>query len=209
MPNHVASVLELHGDSDQIQNLINKVEVKGEDGETTYNFDNLYPVPEELTRVSSPVKIISEEEFARKTAEVDERNKKFPGMSFGYPITEAQNRELLDKYGSNNWYDWRLKHHGTKWGLYNVIRTSDATFHYNTAWSPAREFFLHVSKDFPDVKFVTRFADEGGGFVGSETYKNGKVEESTDYDWDSEGGITIRQEVGYYYDEDEEEVEEE
>ena len=104
-----------------------------------------------------------------------------------------------------SWYTWRVDNWGTKWDCYDVEDWSDNEIRYFTAWSPASNFFLHVSMQYPDLTFHHAFADEGGGYVGEQTIKEGKVDEEHWPDWDSEAGIALRDTLGVYYPEDENE----
>jgi len=108
-----------------------------------------------------------------------------------------------------SWYTWRVENWGTKWDCYDVGGWDDNKITYFTAWSPATNFYLHVSMQYPDLTFHHAFADEGAGFLGEETIKEGKVENSHNYDWGSEAGIALRDELGVYYPEDEEGEDEE
>lgn len=118
----------------------------------------------------------------------------------------------------DDWYNWRCKNWGTKWNAYDVgnwinYDTSSTlngnseknnSIHYNTAWSPATPFYLHVSKSYPELSFTHEFADEGGGFVGRKTIKNGIITVDDNYDWDSQEGKELRTKLGYNYSEEEE-----
>lgn len=216
MPNHVASNLTMTGDEAQIKAIIEKVSVVKEGEEKEYDFNLLYPCPDELHGVSSPVRIVSEGEYqkalvAKQKAIEEGKNGLNYAIHCGLPVTAEQSDELIKKYGTNNWYDWCNANWGTKWGLYGVAPMDCSfghKFYYETAWSPASEFFIAVSKMYPDVLFGTIYADEGGGFVGGEEYQNGEVISNQDYPWESREGISIREDVGYGPSEDEEEDEE-
>lgn len=208
MPNHVATRLIIEGDKAEKHRLIDAVTVesKDEDGLIEYDFRRLYPMPVELKGTSSPARIISEAEYAAQEAERAKSAKNVCHDFYQSGITQKMSDEFIAKYGANNWYDWCRNNWGTKWGTYDVSLNDDGTFSYNTAWSPATLMFLHFSKQFPTLKFITRYADEGGGFVGGDEIQNGKLLAQHSYDWDSPEGIAIRQDVGYWYeDEDEDE----
>jgi hypothetical protein len=122
---------------------------------------------------------------------------------------------LIEKYGTNDWYEWAVKNWGTKWDCYDVTSwditengdNSSATIYYETAWSPATQMWEKVSRDYPTIQFFHEFADEGGGFVGNQLIQNGDIVEDNDYEWDSDEGIVIREAVGMWVEEDTEEVE--
>lgn len=95
-------------------------------------------------------------------------------------------------------FDWNDKNWGTNEDCYNVNRwnivnidheTSRADIHYYTAWTQATRLWLTVSKQFPSLKFFHEFVDEGGAFLGDETFENGKMINSNNHDWHSKNGI--------------------
>ena len=72
-------------------------------------------------------------------------------------------KNLIEKYGSNNWYDWSCENWGTKWNGVSdepysyVIGSGDTLFtygegiiHFRTAWSYPEGFIEALSKKFPN-----------------------------------------------------------
>jgi hypothetical protein len=211
MPNHVSTILKLSGDSKQIKKFIADIKVKGKE---EYDFDLLLPVPVELQNTTSPTRIVSEAEYQQAVAKAEAAKEAFKRgeirqieleFSLQLPITQAMSDDFKNRFGFDNWYEWRLKIYGTKWGMYNVEFDGVDGFSYDTAWSPASEYFLTVSKKYPKVNFTHEFADEGGGFVGFETICNGQTILAEDFDWHSRKGIAARERLGYYSPENEEE----
>ena len=104
-----------------------------------------------------------------------------------------------------DWYEWRILNWGTKWDCYDHHGDwSDNQITFFTAWSPPTALFLHVSNDYPDVRFKLEFADEGAGFLGSQVIKKGELISETQLQWHSEEGIELRDKLGVNYPEDEE-----
>ena len=202
MPNHIYSELEVSGSKHELEALLSKVS-----GDSGYDFNKVYPVPAELQGIKYPVSIVSEEEYAKAASALPDPS----GFNPGLPLTAKMADNYTLMFGANNWYDWSLKNYGTKWGIYNAealsfdVSEGVIKFSYQTAWSPAGEFFKRASLLFSSLVFKTEFADEGGGFVGTESYCNGCVVRSKEYEWRSPEGIAIQKKVGCYY-EDEEEV---
>jgi hypothetical protein len=89
-----------------------------------------------------------------------------------------------------------------------IILILKASINYETAWSPATAFYLHISKLYPCLKFKQKYADEGGGFLGYNMIYKGEIIEDVDYEWRSEEGILLREDLGCYSDEEDEEDEE-
>jgi len=93
------------------------------------------------------------------------------------------NRELIKKYGYDNWYDWRCANWGTKWNAYNfdtedcpIPHLNGTTYEFFTAWSAPEPILFRLSEMFPDVEFELSFADEDMGYnCGIYTFLNGDV----------------------------------
>ncbi len=221
MPNHVATIFRAEGNEEQIEKFIQAITLsekerksrgkRGDDVEVNYDFGKLLPCPKELSAVSSPVHIVSEEEYKEAVVKRKAALKNNPKAHLvsGLPLTQALSNKYKKEFGADNWYDWMNEFFGTKWGMYDVVLQERGTgvveFFYMTAWSPATPYFVTISKQFPDVEFYHEFADEGGGFVGFERIQDGKIVGEGNYDWSSDEGISIRENVGYYHPEDEEE----
>lgn len=221
MPNHTANNFTVSGPIEDIKRLI----ANAKDGDTELSFNKLVPMPEELRGISSPARIQTQQEIdevwekwnkskAEGTLSSYEKDK-----PFGLGMTQTQYDDLIAKYGSADWYYWAIRNWGTKWGAYDVTEwdinedgaNSSATIYYETAWSPASIFWLQVSKDYPTLEFFHEFADEGGGFLGNETIITGSVMHEESFDWNSPDGKELREGLGRYWpdedDEDEEYVE--
>ncbi|MGA0806931.1 MAG: hypothetical protein ACO3PV_10525, partial [Pseudohongiellaceae bacterium] len=147
-------------------------------------FNSLLPLPTVLRNVSSPVRIQPQEEinatwdewYKRKDEGKLEKWELEQGRPMGLGITQDTYNTLMKEYGVSNWYDWSVMNWGTKWDCYDVrewsIAVADeemtATIYYETAWSPATQLWLTVSKQYPTLTFFHEFADEGGGFLGDD-----------------------------------------
>ena len=200
MPNHTSTILTITGNQSEVKRFITSVDMELEGNHL--NFNGVVPMPIILKSYSSPAKIVSQ-------SKLDEE-KKLGIESDG--ITQYTSDHLYSLYGANNWYNWALLNWGTKWGAYSsgewYLKVDEATgvmtaeIYYNTAWSPATEFFLNASKLFPSLMFEHKFSDEGGSFVGTESIENGEIVYTVDVEWDSDEGITIREKLGTYYPED-------
>ena len=90
---------------------------------------------------------------------------------------KATIKEQREKYGAVGWYDWDCLYWGTKWDVSNWCLGSD-TMDFKTAWSHPMEFFIAVSKQYPEAVFAVEYADEDlGSNCGCIFYKNGKYDE--------------------------------
>lgn len=123
--------------------------LKDEDGEMTFN--KVVPMPKELDETTSPV---------QDTVPEEERNK------------------LVEKYGADNWYDWRCKNWGVKWDASESGFWEDKDgwiISFQTPWAPPCEFMEKLSAQFPKITFVLQFAEENRGSypLGQATYIDG------------------------------------
>lgn len=176
MPNHTSTILRIYGEKEKLEEFVKNNSTK----EQPFSFEASHPTPSETLKDRSNVG--------------DDGKFKMP-----------------------DWYEWRITNWGTKWDCYDhhggwefdldeEAMSFYAEISYYTAWSPATEYFKKVSKAYPSLVFHQTYADEGGGFVGEDEIMNGVIESVHDYDWESEKGIELREKLGYYYPEDEEEL---
>lgn len=82
-------------------------------------------------------------------------------------------------FGEDTWYEWSIKHWGTKW---NAICKDDAdkctydTIYFQTAWSGVPKLIYLLFGRYPDLKFIYEYADEDfgqncGRYVLTKNYK--------------------------------------
>jgi len=222
MPNHTANNFTITGPKDTVLAFIERAKDKNPDelDPQELSFNSLLPLPKELKGIASPVRIMTQDQIDEVWAEWNERKSQDKlgafekNGPFGLGLTREQSEELISKYGSCDWYSWCVSNWGTKWNCYDVTEwnvhvrdeyTASATIYYETAWSPATMLWLKVSTEYPDCEFYHEFADEGGGFLGSETIVNGRVISEEELDWMSEDGIELREGLGRYWPGEEEE----
>lgn len=95
---------------------------------------------------------------------------------------------------------WRTNHWGTKWSAYAIGEWEDnynkSTIFYETAWNPATDFYLYVSKLYPTLTFTQKYADEGGSYIGYNIIQQGSVVDEQSYNWLSIDAMLLREELG-------------
>ena len=67
------------------------------------------------------------------------------------------------EYGNVSWYDWSIKHWGTKWNSSECEQIDENTFEFQTAWSGVPELIDKMSVQFPTVKIWYEWSDEDTG----------------------------------------------
>lgn len=120
------------------QKVLDLLEIlKDENGQMT--FSKFMPMPKELETTSSPV---------RDT------------------VPEEERKKLVEKYGADNWYDWRCNNWGCKWDASESAfykNGDDWMISFQTPWGPPIEFLQALSKKFKEFQFELQYADEGLG----------------------------------------------
>ena len=104
--------------------------------------------------------------------ELDNTTSPFPKDST--PEEKAQRIKNLDKYGSDNWYDWRNENWGTKWDVneyYGFDRQyinddeSQISVGFSSAWGPPLQAFQEFIDKHP-VILEARYYEPGCDFMG-------------------------------------------
>ena len=98
-----------------------------------------------------------------------------------------QYKHNMETYGHTTWYTWCIQNWGTKWDVKEsslvsseeiLIRNKkvwEINYAFLSAWSPPREAFFTISKDYPTLQFVLKFWESGMEFKGVFECKDGKV----------------------------------
>lgn len=175
MPNWVSTKLVIEGPAPELA----RFREAAKNGKDVLSFDSLYPMPAELEGTSSPVRVVSQAEYDEHKRKVAAGEYKGLELSCGGPITKEMSDRFIKEYGSDNWYDWKNSHYGTKWGLCDPYLEEDSedrlVYSYQTAWSPATEGWLKVSADYPELLFMTFVEEESRSFIGRIDYQEGEV----------------------------------
>lgn len=172
MPNYCSNKLVIKGPKAALAKFAETLGINGE-----FSLAKTYPIPEALTNIScGGCNINGKVVSVWRTVD-------------GKPV-EISSRELSSlkrKYGAVNWYDWCIKHWGTKWDVDSdttlTVGEKEIYGWFDTAWSPPTKWAEHVSKMFPTLTFSLYFSEGGMGFYGSVSAKNGSVTDDTKEDF--------------------------
>lgn len=94
------------------------------------------------------------------------------------PAYRDEPTQDVAKKSPNWWYNWNIENWGTKWGAYSFKREAINVFYFETAWSSVPLIVSAISKAFPEVTIIYKWADEDSGYnCGVATYKNGLLKE--------------------------------
>lgn len=89
-------------------------------------------------------------------------------------------------HGASTWYDWCIKHWGTKWNSYENIQVDQDTITFETAWSAPEPVMAQLARMYPEVGIEHWWADEAtGSNTGYAKYSSGELESVSYYEDDS------------------------
>jgi hypothetical protein len=87
--------------------------------------------------------------------------------------------ELKEKYGYDNWYEWRLRNWGTKWNAQEVnYEEEGGLLQFDTAWSIPYPILAKVAQDNPEVN-IDGYSEEETGWYDKYRLADGKVYRDT------------------------------
>lgn len=175
MPNWTHNTLQVSGNKEILADFISKTikiaTPEDYDSKGRFTFNELHPIPKALQGNYSPLPKIGEETEEEYRARMDE------------------NKRL---YGAEDWYNWCIHNWGTKWNAcHSQIEEIEEEYLcvvFDTAWSPALDWFYKVIPMYPELDFDLIFDMEGDSHCGKLEGRNGE--------WDLELGEL------YYTDED-------
>jgi hypothetical protein len=172
MPNHVTNEVTFLGSAERIKELRDRCRTD----KSPFSFQAFFPRPKELDGTTSPTKIVTDLELQEWTDKLASGELK-SWESESRPITKQESRDMITKYGCDNWYDWNTKNWGTKWDCYDHRSDDDfGSIIFYTAWSTPMYALGELSRLFNDVTIEVRYADEDfGSNVGTYTLLNGEV----------------------------------
>ena len=125
-----------------------------------FSMNKILPTPEELRKVTAPVR-----------AENGETEEEF----------KARVKRHQKLYGASDWYEWNCANWGTKWDACDVsfedISSTEVSYFFNTAWSPICPFLETIGKMYPLLKFSLYCEESGNDFAGDYVVESGEVTE--------------------------------
>jgi hypothetical protein len=100
-------------------------------------------------------------------------------------------QEMKDKYGYEDWYNFRCARWGTKWNACDVEMRiespTEVSISFNTAWSPPMPVIEAIAQKYPFADITLSFYEEGMGFAGEVVYSKGQLvsesEQETTCEW--------------------------
>jgi hypothetical protein len=122
---------------------------------------------------------------------------------------KKQSEQLIEKYGFDNWYDWRVENWGTKWEVNEcygdpVISDNGETieFGFDTAWSPATGAYHYFLSENPNASLFATYYEPGCDFMGvwdsgdDRCYCPGDYDSEDDFWTTEDDGILLNDNYG-------------
>ena len=165
MPNWCYNSLLVKGETKKINEFKRKAKGKN----TDLSLNNFVPMPKELENTSSPARIVSEKEY-KKIMKENEKIKNNKDFFRNNAITEETSKKLIKKYGTNNWWDWKIQNWGTKWDVNAKLEKNtknELVYSFDSAWSPPTDALEKIAQLYPELYFKMDYEEEGMGFKGS------------------------------------------
>ena len=163
MPNWCWNNLEVTGDEIQLREFVEKSTINIEENDE-FTFTGTYPMPKEFEGIHTGAYTDENGVSHRRWKKVDGKN---------IPISDKEIKQLEEKYGSDNWYDWCNGNWGTKWdACESYIANNDINFFsvsFDTAWAPPINWLKNIVKDYPGLNFELRYEEPGMAFGGTFT----------------------------------------
>lgn len=142
--------------------------------EREFDFNQILPTPPVLETFSAPAKVVSDDEFASKynlaqaPTTIEALCEFAEAQNSPYGLNEVPatvHRTIVETYGSDDWYTWRVNNWGTKWTGDNAEaqRFSDNLLivTHNTAWSPPSALFMHLRNTYDTLHIINGVDVEG------------------------------------------------
>jgi len=169
MPNHITQYLTIDAPPKHHKTIVKLLRSKN-NGDIDFNRIVRQPLPIALTVSGSTDSIITCKKNFKcgisKKAHNDYLNA--PECRIETPITDKMRDKYYEKYGAINWYDWNIKHWGTKWNAYDTellgIEDRHISYCFNTAWSIPSAYYDQLRKELKKIssscKFHVKWRDE-------------------------------------------------
>jgi len=182
MPNWCNNSITLIHSDDKINEVLKDYLTEDEFGDLSLDFQKISPIPEKLKNTTSPTP---------------------------KDIDPALQKELINNYGYDNWYDWCVANWGTKWNASDCHIDESGTS-FTTAWAPPNPIVAKLA-ELTSHDFRMTYIEEGVDFCGEFlAYADGKTLDN-EYSPIADAPEELKEELGYepWEDEDNEEQEEE
>lgn len=187
MPNWCYNTVDIYGTEDDFKDFYDYFKEIDNDGKEkfVFNFNKVTRMPRELENTTSPVRIISQEDYDKVQELYKEHggqyniwdlfndkkiSEKERDLMFQNGITQEISDRLNSKYGYDNWYAWANNNWGTKWNIedenVNDMDDTSCQLYFKTAWSPPVAIIDKLKEMFPNLDINGYYLGEGNEYAG-------------------------------------------
>jgi hypothetical protein len=179
MPNWSFNQLQIEGSPKDMESFLECCLKPNPNGQKTFKFSNLIPVPEKISRTISPTSSALGKKWVNEHQVSKIRDEKIDSIladsnveNLLIPLennTPEKCQALIKEFGTDNWYDWNLQNWGTKWDIeVDDYFVSDTRFEcqFDTAWTPPTQFLHLLHEKFPNLELRLTYLLEGSEDCG-------------------------------------------
>ena len=146
MPNWTNNVIEITGNIDDVNKLMNDI-TTNDDNEITYELTKTKPIPDELQKIREGRRTIDDISYDVWYEDDDGTVR---------PMMDITKQELIDKYGTYKSLDWQYRNWGTKWGDCDTQVLEDTTkdnkrevkLMFDSAWGEPFMLLNDIARDY-------------------------------------------------------------
>lgn len=146
MPNWTNNVIEITGNIDDVNKLMNDI-TTNDDNEITYELTKTKPIPDELQKIREGRRTIDDISYDVWYEDDDGTVR---------PMMDITKQELIDKYGTYKSLDWQYRNWGTKWGDCDTQVLEDTTkdnkrevkLAFDSAWGEPFMLLNDIARDY-------------------------------------------------------------
>ena len=146
MPNWTNNVIEITGNIDDVNKLMNDI-TTNDDNEITYKLTKTKPIPDELQKIREGRRTIDDISYDVWYEDDDGTVR---------PMMDITKQELIDKYGTYKSLDWQYRNWGTKWGDCDTQVLEDTTkdnkrevkLMFDSAWGEPFMLLNDIARDY-------------------------------------------------------------
>jgi len=175
MPNHCENDLQIYADEpEEVKKVVEFLKGDRHGEETAIDFNKIFPYPAQYSEMDDAANRF-EMEF--KTIDPNDQQA-LNTLRAKYGVSQGRSFPK-DGYNSGG-YEWCNENWGTKWNAYKVTTEIDeylATYHFQTAWSPATKIVGKIAEMFPNVQITHEYYERGMEYCGSARYEGGEMKD--------------------------------
>ena len=161
MSNSFKTILKIVGETGEVEKCFNDIIIDEE-----FDFNFIQQKPKELDGTGYPSKPMEDSKYDKLSDLLQKLN-----------VSETKSKELISKFGSDNWHDWSIDKWGTSRSPYYIDCYDFVDkVSFKTDDSFPEEALNKLSLIYPNLTFECEYSSEViGEYCGEISFKNGEV----------------------------------